>query len=61
MSGAEDFSQYGEATEDESDEKETTKSDSKKKISKEDFFSNLDALTNLLKGDEDNTQADNSE
>jgi hypothetical protein len=61
LSGAEDFSQYGEATEDESDEKETTKSDSKKKISKEDFFSNLDALTNLLKGDEDNTQADNSE
>ena len=48
-------SQYAEAKEEESEEK--SKDDSKKKISKEDFFANLDALTNLLSGEEDNTEA----
>ena len=62
--------QYSEAKEEDSeDDKEKsseeeseapTGSNSKKKISKEDFFANLDAISNLLKGDEDTTEADNS-
>ena len=56
LSGLDDNEQYGEATEEKPTEE--TEADSKKKISKEDFFSNLDAISNLLKGEEDTTDAD---
>ena len=57
--------QYGESTEEEIEDTEEDSSEepqatSKKKISKEDFFSNLDAISNLLKGEEDSTEADNT-
>jgi hypothetical protein len=56
LSGLDDTEQYGEATED----PPTEEPESKKKISKEDFFANLDAISNLLKGEEDTTEVDNS-
>ena len=70
LSGESKTTQYGEATEEDLEEEdleeedleeedEETSPSSKNKMSKEDFFASLDSITNLLSGDEDNTEAAN--
>ena len=63
LSGEDDSAQYSESTDEESDEEtadEAPTQDPRKKISKEDFFASLDAISNLMQGDETAPEATNN-
>jgi len=61
LSGEDDSAQYSESTDEEEEEvAEAPAPDPRKKISKEDFFASLDAISNLMQGDETAPEATNN-